>query len=42
MLMRDKKIDEANEIKSKITAMNLEIEECEIQESELEKLLKKK
>ena len=42
MLMRDKKIDEANEIKTKITSMNSEIEECEIQESELEKTIKEK
>ena len=42
ILMRDKKIDEANEIKTKITAMNLEIEECEVQESELEKTIKEK
>ncbi len=39
-LMRDKKIDEANEIKTKIGEMNKEIEELEKREEELESLIK--
>ncbi|MGM9875034.1 MAG: serine--tRNA ligase [Bacilli bacterium] len=39
-LMRNKKIDEANEIKSKVNDMNLEIENLEKREAELEELIK--
>ena len=39
-LMRNKKIDEANEIKTKVNYMNLEIEDLEKREAELEELIK--
>ena len=39
-LMRNKKIDEANEIKAKVNDMNLEIEDLEKREAELEELIK--
>lgn len=39
-LMRDKKIDEANEIKAKINEMSHEIEALEEREAELEKLIR--
>ena len=39
-LMRDKKIDEANEIKAKINEMSHEIESLEEREAELEKLIR--
>lgn len=39
-LMRDKKIDEANEIKAKVNKMSHEIEALEERESELEKLIR--
>ena len=39
-LMRNKKIDEANEIKAKVNDMNHEIEDLEKREAELEELIK--
>jgi seryl-tRNA synthetase len=39
-LMRDKKIDEANEIKAKVNEMSHEIEALEEREAELEKLIR--
>ncbi len=39
-LMRDKKIDEANEIKAKVNEMSHEIESLEEREAELEKLIR--
>ena len=39
-LMRNKKIDEANEIKTKVNDMNHEIEDLEKREAELEELIK--
>ena len=39
-LMRDKKIDEANEIKAKVNEMSYEIEALEEREAELEKLIR--
>ena len=39
-LMRDKKVDEANEIKAKVNEMSKEIEELEKRESELEALIR--
>ena len=41
-LMRDKKIDEANEIKSKVSSIQSQIVECEAKEEELEKTIKEK
>ena len=38
--MRDKKIDEANEIKAKVNEMSHEIESLEEREAELEKLIR--
>ena len=39
-LMRDKRVDEANEIKAKVNEMSREIEELEKRESELETLIR--
>ena len=41
-LMRDKKIDEANEIKNKVSEMNQEIEDATKKEEELAKVIKEK
>ena len=41
-LMRDKKVDEANKIKSKVSSMNDEIEDLTKREEELSKIIKEK
>ena len=41
-LMRDKKIEEANEIKEKVSKMNIEIDELTKKEEELSKIIKEK
>ncbi len=41
-LMREKKIDEANEVKGKVASIQKEIEECEKKEEDLQKTIKDK